>query len=197
MKENIIVLDLETQKAFGEVGRDQHHRLKISVAGIYRYDTDEYLAIEEKDILALEPILKSTGLLIGFNIKHFDLPVLAPYFFSSVSDLPVLDLLEEIEKVRGHRVTLESLAEATLKRGKSGTGRDAIELFRQGRIEELKRYCLDDVRITKEIYEFGKVNGKVFFRSNRDFRVHEIPVDWAKFQPVTKPADSSFPTSLF
>ena len=191
------MIDVETQKAFTEVGRDKHHRLGISVAGVYRYDTDQYLAIEEQDILLLEPLIKNAGLIVGFNIVHFDLPVLAPYLFVPVENLPVLDLLLEIEKVRGHRVTLESVAEATLKKGKSGSGRDAIELFRQGKIEELKRYCLDDVRLTKEIYEYGKTHGKVYFRSNRDFRVHEIPVSWADFQPAAKPAETKFPTSLF
>jgi len=198
LKENIIVIDLETQKGFQDVGRDKHHRLKISVAGIYRYDTNEYLTFEEKDVLSLEPIIKSASLIIGFNIVHFDLPVLAPYLFTSVDNLPALDLLLEIEKARGHRVTLDSVAEATLKKSKSGTGKDAIELFRQGKMDELKRYCLDDVRITKEIYEYGKEHQKVYFRSNRDFRVHEIPVNWGSFVPQIKSRDEgSFPTSLF
>lgn len=197
MKEKIVVIDLETQKGFQDVGRDKHHLLKISVAGIYRYETDEYLTFEEKDMLSLEPIIKSASLIVGFNIVHFDLPVLAPYLFSSIENLPTLDLLLEIEKARGHRVTLESVAEATLKRSKSGSGKDAIELFRQGRMDELKRYCLDDVRITKEIFEYGKAHGKVFFRSNRDFRVHEIPVQWGSFQPQAKSSQQDFPTSLF
>ncbi len=196
-KDTAIVIDLETQKGFQDVGRDKHHRLKISVAGIYRYETDEYLAIDEKDILTIEPLIKNASLVIGFNIIGFDLPVLAPYLFFPVNNLPVLDLMAEIEKTLGHRVTLESVAEATLKKSKSGSGKDAIELFKQGKIAELKKYCLDDVRITKEIYEYGKKYGKVFFRSNRDFRVHEIPVKWADFTPQTKPQEQSFPTSLF
>ncbi len=197
MPNSAIVIDLETQKGFQDVGRDKHHRLKISVAGIYRYETDEYLAIEEKDILTVEPIIKSASMIIGFNIIGFDLPVLAPYLFMSIENLPALDLLVEIEKKLGHRVTLESVAEATLKKGKSGSGKDAIELFRQGKMDQLKRYCLDDVRITKEVYEYGKKHKKVYFRSNRDFRVHEIPVDWSEFEPQKKTAESDFPTSLF
>ena len=159
---NTIVIDVETQKAFSDVGRDKHHRLLISVAGVYRYDTDEYLAIEEKDILLLEPLIKNAGLIIGFNIVHFDLPVIAPYLFSSVVNLPVLDILLEIEKVRGHRVTLASVAEGTLKQSKSGSGRDAIELFKQGKIEELKRYCLDDVRLTKRFMNTERQTEKYF-----------------------------------
>ncbi|MBI4399101.1 MAG: ribonuclease H-like domain-containing protein [Candidatus Omnitrophica bacterium] len=196
MPEKIIVIDLETQKGFQDVGRDKYHRLKISVAGVYSYQKDQYLAIEEKDMMTLEPIIKDADLIVGFNIIGFDLPVLAPYLFSSIDNLPTLDLLAEIEKVLGHRVTLDSVAEATLKRSKTGSGKDAIELFKQGRMEELKRYCLNDVELTKEIYEYGLKHGKVFFRSNRDFRVHEIPVTW-KGVKQTKPAEQNFPTSLF
>jgi len=194
---DIIVLDLETQKSFKDVGRDKLHKLKISVAGLYSYDRDEFFTLEENEILTNEDIFKKAGLIIGFNSDGFDLPVLAPYIFTSIEDLPSLDLMSEIEKVRGHRVTLQSVAEATLKKGKSGSGKEALDLYRDGKMEELKRYCLDDVRITKEVYEYGNKHGKVYFRSNRDFRVHEVPVDWAKIKPRKNSTAEAFPTSLF
>lgn len=197
MDGDIIVLDLETQKSFKDVGRDKLHKLKISVAGLYSYDRDEFFTLEENEILTNEDIFKKAGLIIGFNSDGFDLPVLAPYIFTSIEDLPSLDLMSEIEKVRGHRVTLQSVAEATLKKGKSGSGKEALDLYRDGKMEELKRYCLDDVRITKEVYEYGNKHGKVYFRSNRDFRVHEVPVDWAKIKPRKNSTAEAFPTSLF
>ena len=45
-------------------------------------------------------------------------------------------------------------------------------------MEELKKYCFDDVRITKDIYEYGIKHGKIFFISNRDYQTHEVPVSW-------------------
>ncbi len=197
MAGDIIVLDLETQKGFDEVSRDKLHKMKISVVGLYSYNRDEYFTLEEQEILTQESIFKDAGLIIGFNSLHFDLPVLAPYIFTSIENLPSLDLMVEIEKVRGHRVTLNSVAEATLKEGKSGSGKDALELYRNGKMEQLKKYCLDDVRITKEIYEYGKKHGKVLFRSNRDFRVHEVAVDWGKFKAREKTEQETFPSSLF
>ncbi len=195
-----IVLDLETQKGFHEVDRKKLHLLKVSVACIYDSKTHTYQAFEEKELLKLEELLKQADLVVGFNIRDFDFEVLAPYFMTPVKNFPTLDLLVEIEKVRGHRVSLQSLAQATLKSSKSGSGWDAIQLFKDGKLEELKKYCMDDVRITKDIYEYGIKNGKVFFISNRDYQTHEIPVTWGNaIQELKeqKKAESSFPTSLF
>ena len=54
MTQNYLVLDLETQKTFDEVGRQNLHKLKVSVAGIYDYLTDEYRIYEESEIPELE-----------------------------------------------------------------------------------------------------------------------------------------------
>ena len=192
---NILVLDLETQKTFDEVGRQNIHKLKVSVVGTYDYQTDAYQSYEEREIHKLEERLKTVDLLIGFNIRRFDLVVLQPYLFLSAGTLPVLDLLEEIEKVRGHRVSLQSVAQATIDVTKTGQGLDAVELYKRGQMETLKDYCLNDVRLTKDIYEYGKSHGNVCFISNRDWKKYEIPISWGESVAVKK--DSTFPTSLF
>ena len=191
------VLDLETQKTFSEIGRNKFHQLKVSVVGYYDFPSGSYSTFEEDEIPLLEERLKETDLLIGFNIKGFDLPVLQPYLLTPVENLPVLDLLEEIKKVRGHRVTLQSLAVATLNETKSGSGWDAVRLFHEGKMDELKKYCLDDVRITKDIFEYGRARGRVFFKSERDFQTHEIPVSWGERLAEFAKKSSNFPSSLF
>ena len=195
MAQNYLVLDLETQKTFDDVGRNNLHKLKVSVVGIYDYLTDEYRVYEESEIATLEERLRSAELLIGFNIRRFDLPVLAPYLFLSVETLSVLDLMEEIEKVRGHRVSLHSVAQATLGITKTGEGWNAVNLYEQRRMEELKKYCLNDVHLTREIYDFGCRENRVFFISNRDWKKYEIPISWNEIISVKK--TPSFPTSLF
>ncbi len=195
MAQNYLALDLETQKTFDEVGRQNLHKLKVSVVGIYDYLNDEYRCYEESEISILEERLKSAELLIGFNIRRFDLPVLSPYLFLSIETLPVLDLMDEIEKVRGHRVSLHSVAQATLGITKTGEGWNAVNLYAQGRIEELKRYCLNDVKLTKEIYDYGCRENRVYFISNRDWKKYEIPINWNGLASVKK--ETSFPTSLF
>lgn len=150
--------------------------MKISVVGIYHYLQDEYRTFEEKEIPELEEMLKTVDLVIGFNIKRFDLIVLEPYLTISVHQLPTLDIMQEIAKVVGHRVSLQSVAIATLKKGKSGHGLDAIKFFRQGKMDELKKYCLDDVRLTKEIYEYGAKYGQLSFTTRNGWNKRTIPI---------------------
>jgi len=153
---NKIVLDLETQKTFEEVGGRQMHLLKISVVGVYHYAKDKYMAFEEKEISDLEKILKSVDLVIGFNIKRFDFLVLEPYLSIPARKLPALDIMEEIARVAGHRVSLDSVAQATLGMKKSGSGLKAVRLFREGKIEALK----------------------LSFTSKYGSRQYSIPVGW-------------------
>ena len=194
-----VVLDIETQKGFHEVDRKKLYLLKVSVACIYDSKADAYFSFEEKELLKLEEYLKKADLIIGFNIRDFDMEVLAPYLLTSAKDLPVLDLLVEFEKARGHRISLQSIAQATLNSSKSGSGWDALQLFKDGKMDELKKYCIDDVRLTKEVYEYGLKHGKILFVSNRDYQTHEVPVHWgnALKEVKSKKMESAFPTSLF
>jgi DEAD/DEAH box helicase domain-containing protein len=198
---NYLVIDLETQKSFKEVGKAKLEKLKISVAGVYDYLTDRYTCYEEKEVMNLEKRLREADLIIGFNIRRFDFPVLAPYLFMPVTDLPVLDLLDDIETARGHRASLDSIAGPTLKQHKTGNGADALVLFKEGRIDELKRYCLEDVRLTKEVFEYGCREGKIQFTSNWDYKTYDIPVKWKeaceKACLKKQSPEPSFPTSLF
>jgi len=195
MEKNYLVLDLETQKTFKDVGRNNLHKLKVSVVGVYDYLTDAYTSYEEPEIPKLEERLKTAELVIGFNIRKFDMPVLAPYLFLSIERVQVLDLMEEIEKVRGHRVGLQSVAQATLGSTKTGQGIDAVTLFEQGRMDDLKKYCINDVKITKEVYDFGCRKKRVFFISNRDWKKYEVPISWG--EAAVAPKGESFPSSLF
>lgn len=174
-----IVLDLETQRGFGEVGgRNKNHLLKVSVCGIYDYARGVYEIFEERQLPKLFPLLQSADQIIGYNILDFDFAVLKPYLNFDIYRLPALDLLKEIEKVLGHRVSLESVAQGTLGFGKSGKGLDAIAKFREGKIEELKAYCLDDVKITREIYESVLKRGKLRYQDF--FDIKEINLEFAE-----------------
>jgi DEAD/DEAH box helicase domain-containing protein len=170
-----IVLDLETQKSFEEVGgRGKNHLLKVSVCGIYDYVTDQYYIYEEHELPKLAMVLQTADQIIGFNIKNFDFAVLQPYMNFDMSQLPYYDLLEEIEKIIGHRIKLESVAQGTIGSGKSGNGLEALLYYRNGRMDLLKKYCLDDVRVTKEVYDYALKNQKLLYRDY--FNIREMPV---------------------
>lgn len=174
---NPIILDLETQNSFREVGNDLR-KLKVSVVGIYEFATNQYLSFREEEFTQLFPRLEKASLLVGFNINKFDLPVLSPYYLGKMSQFKTLDILDEVEKVLGFRVALDDLARATLGVKKSGHGFLAIDYFRNGQWDKLIDYCLSDVRITRELYEYGLKNGKLYFN---DFRgKKEITVNFEK-----------------
>lgn len=170
-----IVLDLETQKTFEEVGgRGKNHLLKVSVAGIYDYSSDRFQVFREYEIPQLSSVLQTADQIIGYNIKDFDFEVLRPYLNFDIYSVPCLDLLEEIEKVLSHRIKLDDVAEATLGAGKSGSGVEAIRLYKNGQWDDLSKYCLDDVKITKQIYDYVFKNHKLLYRDF--FKVKEIPL---------------------
>src|SRR4051812_47643622 len=122
-----IVLDLETQKEFAEVGgRGKNHLLKVSVCGVYDYVQDKYSIYEETELPRLASLLQGADQIIGFNIKDFDFEVLQPYLNFNIQELPYYDLLQEIEHVLGHRISLETVAQGTLGSGKSGNGKQAL-----------------------------------------------------------------------
>lgn len=177
-----LVIDLETKNSFADVGGEVNiKKLGISVAGVYSYNQNEFFALEEHELPRLEEMLKNTDHLIGFNINHFDIPVLEPYLSEvSLKGIAVTDMYEDAVNFLGHRVGLNALAKATLGESKSGHGLEALQWFKDGRVEDVKKYCLDDVRLTKNLYEHGKAKGFVLFESFTDGKTHSIPVSWGK-----------------
>lgn len=192
-EESIIVFDVETQKTFDEVGgRDHFDKLGISYAGVYSYTQEKYFGFFEKDLPQLEKIMLSEQpLLVGFNSIHFDIPVLQPYFPSlDLTTLPHVDILKDIEAVLGHRLKLDSVASATLYESKSGDGLDAIRWYRSGDFDSLAKYCIDDVKVTHRLYEYGKRHGKIYYFSGG--QKVPIAVKWSTQQTIESHIMSAF-----
>ena len=179
-----IVFDIETQNTFQEIGSGDHRQLKVSLVGMHDSETGTSRSFRESELPQLWPLFERADRLIGYNIKGFDLPVLDSYYAGDLQRFPALDIMEEIVKVTGFRVKLDDVAHATLGAGKTGTGLQAIEFFRNGEWGKLEEYCLADVRITREIYEFGLRQGFVRIR-DRLGKDLQIPVNFAR--PVTAP----------
>ncbi|HQG13425.1 MAG: putative 3'-5' exonuclease related to the exonuclease domain of PolB [bacterium ADurb.Bin270] len=184
MRKNIVVFDIETKNAFSDVGgRNNLKELGISVLGLYDYADAQYKIYEEKELTIFVERLQKSPLLVGFNSRKFDVPVLQNYVPFNLSKLPQLDIMEQLLNALGHRVSLDSVAQATLGASKSGSGLDAIKFFREGRIEELKKYCMDDVRITKEIFEYGATHKELFYTSKFGNGKRRAVVNWSVEHP--------------
>ena len=55
----------------------------------------------------------------------------------------------------------------------------AIDYYKEGKWDELKKYCMDDVLVTKKLFEYG-IDKKEIFYLNETGKV-TIRVDWQKY----------------
>ena len=172
-------MDIETKNSFDEVGgRDNVKDLNVSVVGVYSYTRDEYVAFGENELDKLGELLKKTQLIVTFAGERFDLPVLEKYMNFNIHAIGHFDILAEIEKNLGRRISLAIFAEANIGIGKSSHGLEAIEMYKRGEIDKLKEYCLQDVRVTKEIFELIKKQGYLWIPERYSSRMTKLAVEY-------------------
>lgn len=181
-----IVFDIETRNIFQDVGTNNPVDLSISVVGVYDYETDSYKTYMEEDLNELWKLIEKTDAFITYNGDHFDIPLLNKYYPGDLFKIKSIDLLKEAQKSIGRRMKLDQVAEGTLGIKKSGNGLDAIKWWKSGEIEKIKKYCLDDVKITKDVYEYACKNNKLFFKEGPN--INEIKIDTTDWDIL--PSDS-------
>lgn len=170
-----IVFDLETQNVFQTVGSSDPASLDISVASLYDSQTDSYTTVTVDEIAELWPLIEGADALVGYNSNHFDIPLLNKYYPGDISTIKSIDILEFIKESLGRRVRLDSVAKATVGAKKSADGLQAVRWWSEGKIDEIKKYCQQDVKVTKEVFEFALKNGFVKFKDGHRFK--DIPID--------------------
>ena len=183
-----IILDVETQKTFEDVGGFFPEQLGISYVGVCVRDgfagDGEMLGFFEPDLPKLFPLLEEADVVIGFNIDNFDMPTFTNYYGGDIKKIPTLDLMLQIKKASGHRISLDACAKGTFNDHKTGDGLDAIRYYREHRLDELAAYCNQDVKLTRELYDYGRTHGQVKFY-NKWNRLVECDVDFS-FKPKKK-----------
>lgn len=184
---DIVYFDLETQRSFGDVGGAKNKdKMGISVGVAYSTRTEQYHIFGEDDTDALVNMLTRADLVVGYNHMYFDYPVLQGYTILDLADSTVnLDMLIEVEKILGHRLKLDSLASASLGMGKSADGLDALRWWQEyqktGNNEPMMKiaeYCCYDVKVTKEVHEYGIKNGFLKYH-DRNGNPTQVDVDWS------------------
>ncbi len=183
-----VVLDIETDGLIGA----NNAMPKITLIGVYFYETGEYASYLEHQLAELWPRLERADRIIGYNTKGFDYPVMNSYYPGDFLAFPSLDLLEVISGTLGFRVKLDDVASATLGYGKSGNGMQALEYFRKGEFDKLRDYCLQDVKVTKEVYEYGKQHGELLY-SGRDGVKRSVKVNFSTPNAKPNPINLTMP----
>lgn len=176
-----VVFDLETQNTFTDVGSNDPVDLDISVACAYDSETDAYTTVSVDELHKLWPVIEKAEVLVGYNSNHFDVPLLNKYYPGNLTSIKSIDILEDIRQSLGRRLRLDSIAQATVGSKKSANGLQAIKWWREGDIESIKKYCKQDVKVTKEIFEYARTHQKVLFMDGR--RKREIPIDTSHWVP--------------
>ena len=175
-----VTFDIETSNFFTDTGSNDPASLSLAVVCIHDSETDAYTSYFEEDLPKLWPILERTDLLIGFNSDHFDIPILNKYYSGDLTRIRSMDLMKEIKKKLGRRIGLNAVASATLGKKKSGSGVFANVWWQRGEKQKVVDYCIDDVRLTKELYDFARAQGHIKYRDGKMLR--ELPLDASKWE---------------
>lgn len=175
-----IFFDIETSDIFQEVGRRDPTALNLSIIAIYDSLTNEYSSYLQEELPKLWPLLEKADVLIGFYSSKFDLPLLDKYYPGDLTKIRHLDILSEIKKVLGRNVSLDKIAQGTLGSGKSGHGLQATNWWKQGEIEKVRKYCIQDVKVTKDIYDYAIKNNKLKFKE--DGKIQEFEIDTKEWE---------------
>ncbi len=158
-------------------GRSNIRKLGMSVAVTYSTAASAYHRYTESRVRALLEELRSADLVVGYNVVEFDYEVLRGYADVPLEFVPTLDMMDHVARRLGFRVSLDSLATATLRASKSADGLQAIRWYRQGLVDKVLAYCEKDVEITKNLHEYGK-QYKVVYYWDRQYQRQMVPVSW-------------------
>ena len=157
-----VVFDLETQNTFADVESNDPRDLSISVGCVYDSETDTYTTVAHDELNKLWPVIEQADVLVGYNSDHFDIPLLNKYYPGDLSKIKSIDIMASIRESLGKRLKLDSVAQATIGAKKMGNGLMAIKWWREGDIASIKKYCKQDVKVTKELFEYALANQKIF-----------------------------------
>jgi len=176
---HFLVIDVETQKLVQEVGGWENvDKLGISIACAYDSKTDQFMSYRENELSKLIDLCEER-LVVGYNIRGFDLPVMVPYGLNP-SKLDVFDIMYDLETLTRQRfLKLEAVARGTLGTGKSADGLLAVEWWKSGQVQKIIDYCLQDVKVTRDIFQFGRQKGYVMIqRSESEDKKTQVQVQW-------------------
>ncbi len=163
-----VVFDIETRNLFSDVGKNDPALLDISIVAAYDSETDMYTSYTQEELPALWPIIERADVLVGFNSDHFDIPLLNKYYPGDLTTIKSIDIMVAIKNALGRRLSLANVAGTTLGLKKSADGLQAMQWWKEGKIDEIRKYCIQDVKVTKDLYEHILKTKKVLYRDGPD-----------------------------
>jgi len=168
-----IYFDIETLRLSHEVEGGWSNIARFGLAVAVTWDAQNaFRRWFEPDAAALISEMSTFDRIVSFNGDRFDFAVLGAY--QPVRHLAgkSFDLLVDLHKRLGHRIKLDDLARETLGNQKTGDGLEIVQWWRDGRKEDVCKYCENDVKLLVDLVEFARRNKYVVVKSR------QLPVDW-------------------
>jgi len=176
---HVLVFDLETQRSADDVGGwGFASKMGLALAVVYDVGRASYRTYYEADVERLLLDLAFADRVVGFNIDRFDLAVLSGYTDRDLGRIRTLDLLAEIHRAVGFRVSLNHLSEVNLGESKAGDGLQSLQWWKEGRIDLIEQYCRKDVEVTRRLWELGRTQQFLLHRDKAG-RTLRIPAAWS------------------
>ena len=183
----ILYFDLETQKSADDVGGwGNIHEMKLAVGVVWDSCEQEHFSYLEGAASQLVKKLRAADLVVGFNVKKFDYGVLQPYADFDLDEITTFDMLIDVNKKLGHRLSLNHLAENTLNAEKSADGLVSLQWYKEGKIDKIIEYCKQDVEITRDLFLYGESHGYVKY-STRSGVAKVLKVEWKRASLISPP----------
>lgn len=183
-----VVFDIETSNIFADVGSNNPADLDIAVVCLWDSETDSYHSFTTEQFNELWRLLEHTDILVGYNSDHFDVPLLNKYYPGDLSQIKSLDLMKEVQLVIGRRLKLDNIAKCTLgtKNAKSADGLMAVEWWRNGEYQKVIDYCIQDVKVTKQVMDYALEHGHLKYNDGPHKKTVELDTrTWLEAEKVS------------
>ena len=196
---SVLAIDLETKNMSYDIGGFSNtHMFQVSTVATWNGNIGTVYVDEKMDSFAksghiikplselkydLDEHFQKGGVLLGHNIKAFDLPILRDsmdiYCINKyLKEEKFIDTSRILMKEHGERYQLKNLVKCTMNDAKLMDSADAPKLWKMGQYDEVVEYCMKDTQLVYDLWKHGQDNGLVKGFSMEKGEYKELEVDW-------------------
>ena len=196
---SVLAIDLETKNMSYDIGGfGNTHMFQVSTVATWDGANGTVYVDEAVDSFAksghiIKPLselkydldnhLEKGGVLLGHNIKAFDLPILRDSMDifcinKYLKNEKFIDTSRILMKEHGERFQLKNLVKCTMNDAKLMDSADAPKLWKMGQYDEVVEYCMKDTQLVFDLWKYGQENGIVKAFSLEIGEHNELEVKW-------------------
>ena len=196
---SVLAIDLETKNMSYDIGGfGNTHMFQVSTVATWDGNNGTVYVDEPVESFAksghivkplselkydLDNHFQKGGLLLGHNIKGFDLPILRDsmdiYCINKyIKEEKFIDTSRILLKEHGERFQLKNLVKCTMDDFKLMDSADAPKLWKMGQYDEVVEYCMKDTQLVYDLWKYGQDNGIVKAFSLEKGEHKDLEVKW-------------------